>query len=71
MKMRKDDYTIFDLNKTGDMIVLAFYSGMCMKWPDTIHDEKTDETYKFASNEVLEDWMVGNYSGCAKYILIE
>lgn len=39
-------------------------------WPPIILDGKLGKSYKFECNEVMEDWMVGNYSGHAKYVEI-
>jgi len=40
------------------------------EWPTFIHDPKDDVTYKFECNELMQDWMIGNYSGHAKYVEI-
>lgn len=37
-------------------------------WPLVIEDKKTGAKFSFICNEVMEDWMVGNYSGHAKYL---
>lgn len=71
MKMSKDDYRIQSVSSDGTMIVLAYFSGMGLEWPATVHNDKTDQTFTFVSNEFMEQWMVGNYSGVAKYTLIE
>jgi hypothetical protein len=71
MKMSENDYTIRSVSSNGELKAMAHFSGMSMKWPTEIYDNKTGKTFRFASNEPMEDWMVGNYSGFAKYILID
>ena len=71
MKMIEDDYRIRSVSSNEVMSVVSYFSGIALEWPPLIQYKKTDETYKFVSNEVIEDWMIGNYSGHAKYILIE
>lgn len=70
MEMSENDYTIRSVSSDGELKVMAHFSGMLMKWPAKIHDDKTNQTFRFASNEPMENWMVGNYSGFAKYILV-
>ena len=69
--MIEDDYRIRSVSSNEVMSVVSYFSGIALEWPPLIQYKKTDETYKFVSNEVIEDWMIGNYSGHAKYILIE
>jgi hypothetical protein len=71
MEMSENDYTIRSVSSSGELKAMAYFSGMSMKWPAEIHYFKTDQTFRFVSNEPMEDWMVGNYSGFAKYILID
>lgn len=40
------------------------------EWPLVIEDAKTGARFSFISNEAMEDWMIGNYSGHAKYLEI-
>ncbi len=63
------DYRIYasDVNK---MFVVARMSAIGDRWPDTIINPDSGLTYNFKSNEIMEDWMIGNYSGHAKYIRI-
>ena len=50
---------------TADMLEIG------RDWPTTIQDGKSGSTFKFASNEVMEDWMIGNYSGHARYVEVK
>jgi hypothetical protein len=68
MKMRPDDYHVYSISD-GVMMVVAHFSGMALEWPSAI--ENVQSRYKFQSNEAMEDWMIGNYSGHAKYQLVE
>ena len=49
---------------TADMLEIG------REWPIRIRDGKTGSEFTFICNEVMEDWMVGNYSGHAKYLEI-
>lgn len=69
-KMTEDDYVIYSVRFTEPketMQVLANFSGMALEWPPFITDGKGGKTYKFVCNEVMEDFMVGRFSGHAKY----
>jgi hypothetical protein len=41
---------------------------MAMDWPEIIHDGKHGKSFKFQSNEVMEDFMVGKFSGYASFV---
>jgi hypothetical protein len=69
--MAEKDYVIRSVHFTEPkhtMYVMAHFSGMSMTWPPLITDGKGGKTFKFVCNEVMEDFMVGNYSGHAKYV---
>jgi hypothetical protein len=64
MKMQASDYHVYEkgpdfLLVVGDMLSFG------MEWPDTI--AKDGRVYRFRTNEVMEDWMVGRYYGHARY----
>jgi hypothetical protein len=69
-KMRGGDYIIYSVGSNGEMHVVADMLAHGMEWPTVIHDPKTGKDFSFRCNEVMEDWMVGRYSGHAKYIEI-
>lgn len=69
--MTEDDYQIRSVSWDGVMMVNAHFSGMAMEWPAIIVDVKTGQSFRFKSNEVMEDHMIGKYSGYAKYIQIK
>jgi hypothetical protein len=54
----KQAYVVADMLESG------------REWPLTIHDPKNNVEYKFECNEVMQDWMVGNCGGHAKYVEI-
>ncbi len=74
MKMTSVDYVIrkvtFHERTDGKSVLYAMarFSGMSMDWPEIIRDEKSDKSFKFQSNEVMEDHMVGCYSGYASFV---
>ena len=68
MYMTTSDYRIRSVSDDGIMLVLAHMSGISLSWPSIIQDEH-GKTYMFRSNEFMEQWMVGDFSGYAKYIL--
>lgn len=62
--MSAADYLIYAFDSDSVYVVADMLAyGLC--WPTTIKHKGV--TYKFAHNEVMQDWMVGNYSGHAKY----
>lgn len=65
MKMTEQDYKVYGVGDNGDVYVVANFAGISKEWPTTLTVDELD--YKFVSNEAMEDWMLGNYSGHAKY----
>ena len=68
MKMHADDCRVYSIGDS--MMVVATFAGMGRDWPDTLVDKTTGTIYIFQSNEPMQDWMIGNYSGHAKYIKV-
>lgn len=71
MMMRPRDYRVYtqEEEKVGTSIyVVADILTMGWDWPPIIIYEGKE--YKFLRNEVMEDWMVGNWGGHAKYLEI-
>lgn len=63
--MGPGDYKIYSIG-AGHLGVVAGILTNGWVWPAEItHREKT---YKFATNEVMEDWMIGEWGGHAKYV---
>ncbi len=67
-KMSVDDYCIYGESK-GCIFLVAHMLAYSMDWPPQISYHGKD--YKFNSNEFMEDWMVGYYSGHARYVEID
>lgn len=73
MKMPLSEITVRSLTFGFDgspcvLHVVAGFGGMSLEWPDTIYDDKSEKTFKFECNEIMEPWMAGKYSGHAKYV---
>ena len=66
MKMVEVDYKVYGVG-TSDISVYAYFSGAQKDWPPYI--EYCESLYRFNSNEVMQPWMVGDYSGHAKYLI--
>ena len=68
MKMQPGDYQIYGKGSDHIWVVsgLLTYS---MEWPDRITNR--GRVYKFASSEPMEEWMVGDWGGHAKYIEVK
>jgi len=68
--MNSDSYHVWSAGErrgeTPYILVVAEMSAMGMHWPPIIHYE--DKIYQFCSNEAMQDWMIGEYSGHAKYV---
>lgn len=68
MKMSPQDYHVYIEQDDGKEIrAVSHFSGMTSAWPSTIHH--CGKTYNFVTQEVMQDWMVGNFSGTARYQL--
>ena len=70
VQMIEKDYVIRSVRLSEPkytMLVMAYYRGMGLEWPPFITCDKYEKTFKFVCNEPMEDFMVGNYSGYAKY----
>ncbi len=70
--MDDEDFQIYKVSLENDkekesIYAVARFSGMGLDWPRVV--KHCGKYYKFASNEVMEDWMIGNYSGHAKFSL--
>jgi hypothetical protein len=74
MKMTPGSWKIYKVecqNRAGGLrfaYVVADMLEFGCEWPLVIHDNKTGAKFSFITNEVMEDWMTGNYSGHAKYL---
>lgn len=71
MMMRPRDYRVYtqEEEQVGTSIyVVADILTMGWDWPPTITYEGKE--YKFFRNEAMEDWMIGNWGGHAKYLEI-
>jgi hypothetical protein len=68
MKMLPTDYRVYWTNGP-DLFLISYFSGMTDEWPPIVRHDNRD--YKFASQEFMETWMVGQYSGHAKYVLTQ
>lgn len=69
--MRPGDYRVYAQaeEQVGTSIyVVADILTMGWDWPETISYKGKD--YRFKSNEVMEDWMIGNWGGHAKFVEI-
>ena len=69
--MMVDDYRIYA--QTEEQIGTSIYvvaDILTMGWNWPLKLTYRGKEYKFLRNEVMEDWMVGNYGGHAKYIEI-
>ena len=66
MMMRAGDYRIYATEGTT-MYVVADMLAMGMEWPPTLVSKPDNKIYRFKCNELMEDWMIGNYSGHALY----
>ncbi len=70
MKMIKKDYAVYNSGASADgqleLNVVAHFSGMGLEWPKTIVHEGKE--YKYECNEAMKGWMVGKYSGHARYL---
>jgi len=68
MKMQPGDYQIYGVGSDYIWVVsgLLTYS---MEWPDRIVNR--GKTYKFGSNEPMDEWMIGVWGGHAKYIEVK
>lgn len=69
--MRPGDYRIYaqaDEQVGTSIYVVADILTMGYDWPTTLTYKGAE--YKFLRNEVMEDWMIGNHGGHAKYIEI-
>jgi len=66
MKMVDADYKVYGVG-TSDISVVAYFSGAQKEWPPYI--EHRGFLYRFNSNEVMQPWMIGDYSGHSKYLL--
>jgi len=65
--MAPGDYRVYAYDaEKGYILVVSSILTMGYTWPDTIQFNCV--TYSFASNEVMQHWMVGNYGGHAKYV---
>lgn len=65
MKMGPGDYQIYGVD-AGYLWVVASILTMGWDWPlQIIHRGKT---YKFSNNEAMDDWMIGEWGGHAKYV---
>lgn len=69
--MSPSEYLIYgqaDETVGTSIYVVAGYSGLGWDWPPTLAYE--GKFYIFQCNEPMETWMVGHFSGHAKYIEI-
>lgn len=76
MEMAECDYQVrkvsFSERADGKHVLyaMALFSGISMEWPKTIVDGKGGKIFKFQANEVMEDFMVGKFSGYASFVEI-
>jgi hypothetical protein len=68
MKMTSDEYRVIYISDT-ELRVAADMLAYSKDWPPSITRE--GRTYQFSTNEPMERWMAGEYSGHAKYIAID
>jgi len=69
--MGPEHYMIYSNRSDGVIYVVADFLTVGWNWPSTIRDDITGETFGFFCNEPMEDWMIGNCGGHAKYIKIQ
>lgn len=75
-KMNEGSYRIYSImffeREDGlcQAYVVADMSEFGRVWPIVIHDDKHEISFRYESNEVMEPWMAGKYSGYAKYVEI-
>lgn len=73
MNMQSGSWRIYKTetqNRAGGLkhaYVVADMLEISSQWPLIIYD-KDGTKYSYISNEAMEDWMVGNFSGHAKYL---
>ena len=67
MKMTKYDYQICCVDR-DNLFLAANLLAHGLEWPAVVVYESA--SYEFVSNEVMKEWMVGNFSGHAKYVKI-
>jgi hypothetical protein len=67
MKMHPTDIWIYE-NKGSEVFVVASILSFGMEWPRNLN--YVGKVFQFQTNEVMEDWMIGEYGGHAKYIEI-
>lgn len=67
MKMHPTDVWVYE-NDGRELRVVANMMCFSMDWPDRLF--YIGKTFKFQCNEVMKDWMIGEYSGHAKYVEI-
>lgn len=66
MRMRLDDIKVYRQTEK-QLNVVATFGATGLEWPAVLTEGGKE--YQFSHNEVMEDWMVGNYSGHAAYKL--
>jgi hypothetical protein len=67
MKMSASDYRVYTIDtEGGTLYAVADMLAMGYTWPPVIVEDGI--SYHFDSNEVMEPWMTGEYSGHAKYV---
>lgn len=65
MRMRLDDIKVY--RQTEEKLnVVATFGATAQEWPPTLTEG--GKQYQFSHNELMEDWMIGNYSGHAVYL---
>jgi len=62
--MNREDIDIF-FSTDEELRVVVNFGGMCRTWPTIITTEVGD--YKFKCNDFMQEWMIGDYSGTARY----
>jgi len=65
MKMGPGDYQIYGVG-SGHLWVVAGI--LTMGWDCPLQIIHRGKTYKFSNNEPMEDWMIGDWGGHAKYV---
>jgi len=76
MKMTDGSWRIYAVafNERTDGLSHAYVTADMLEvgreWPSVIVDGKGGKSFQFVCNELMQDWMIGNYSGHAKYVEI-
>lgn len=68
MKMHPAEVYIYEVSGPEAFAVSSMLT-YSQEWPAILH--YIGKSFKFQSNEVMKDWMIGEYGGHAKYVEIK